>query len=136
MLPARLPTLPSPSMGEACRRSKLLYRDCLRSIPLLRERYQLDYDRRDIIHRFRSEWEKNRKVKDLPTVDALVWKGRFELDEMRNLWKQKMHVAAYFNPYDHRTHRSSPELRYTKFTPRPRSPNPLKQLLEGVEKEN
>ena len=65
---------------------------------MLREKYQIDIPIRDIVPRLRAEFEQNRGIKDHKVVDVLVFKGRSELEEARNLWKQKAHVLALLGP--------------------------------------
>lgn len=44
----------------------------------------------------RQEFERNRYVNDLPTVDILLHKGQAEYQELNNFWKQQSHVMKYF----------------------------------------
>ena len=68
---------------------------------MIREKYQIDYTKPDITKRFREEWERNRALKDHEMVDHLVFKGWTELDEAKNLWKQRPHVMAFLKPEAH-----------------------------------
>lgn len=52
--------------------------------------------------KIRQEFEKNRYVSDLQTIDILLFKGRTEYEETMNMWKQKTHVMRYFDELDNR----------------------------------
>ena len=42
--------------------------------------------------------QSNKNEKDLRVIDILCVKGLQELDEVKHVWKQNCHVAAYFKP--------------------------------------
>ncbi|KAI9662028.1 MAG: hypothetical protein M1831_002943 [Alyxoria varia] len=44
----------------------------------------------------RQEFERNRYVNQLPTVDVLIFKSQTEFQETMNYWKQLNHVMKYF----------------------------------------
>jgi hypothetical protein len=58
---------------------------------------QLDIPKAQLARRYREEFDKYRMIKDLPTIDMLIYRGKFELDEAKNLWKQKIHVLNFFS---------------------------------------
>jgi NADH dehydrogenase (ubiquinone) 1 alpha subcomplex subunit 6 len=60
--------------------------------------YQLNISSTQIRHKIREEFEKNRHVVDLATIDILLFKSRTEYEETMNLWKQKTHIMRYFVP--------------------------------------
>lgn len=72
--------------------------ESLRSIPVIREKYQVDYPKDYIAKRMRVEWENNRGLKDHKMIDVLVFKGWNELDEAKFLWKQRPHIMAFLAP--------------------------------------
>lgn len=81
---------------------------------MIREKYQIDFPKADITKRLREEWERNRGMKDHEMVDVLVFKGWMELDEAKNLWKQRPHVMAFLAP----TQQSAPKAKQSDFLKR------------------
>ncbi|KAF8769953.1 NADH dehydrogenase [ubiquinone] 1 alpha subcomplex subunit 6-like [Argiope bruennichi] len=46
--------------------------------------------------KIKESFTKNRDVTDIRVIDMLVAKGEMELKECVNVWKQPVHVMAYF----------------------------------------
>lgn len=86
----------------------LLKSESLRAVPMIREKYQIDYSKQHITRRLREEWERNRGMKDPAMVDLLVFKGWAELDEAKFLWKQRPHMMAFLAPKDSTQHKAAP----------------------------
>ncbi|KAJ3126538.1 hypothetical protein HK098_007438 [Nowakowskiella sp. JEL0407] len=59
--------------------------------------YPLDVTKAQIQARIRQEFEKHRYVEDINVIDLLLFKGRTELEETLNQWKQTTHVMRFFN---------------------------------------
>ncbi|TPX34833.1 hypothetical protein SmJEL517_g02576 [Synchytrium microbalum] len=87
----------SNSLVVARRRALELYREWIRAVPDVVEFYQLDLPQPVIRNRIRAEFEKHRFVRDPSTIDILLFKGRTELEETMNMWKQKTHVLRFFD---------------------------------------
>eukprot|EP01113_Clastostelium_recurvatum_P039444 TRINITY_DN6022_c0_g1_i2.p1 TRINITY_DN6022_c0_g1~~TRINITY_DN6022_c0_g1_i2.p1 ORF type:complete len:131 (-),score=16.43 TRINITY_DN6022_c0_g1_i2:56-406(-) len=92
------PTLISKSFAEASARSLQLYKSVLRAVPSLMVSYDLEYPASVLKKRLRHEFEKNRNVRDIPTIDMLVFRGSNELEESVQVWKTRSHVEKYFAP--------------------------------------
>ena len=95
MLPS-VTTSTSVSLAQARNRSLALYREWMRAAPEICNLYHLEINSRVVQQRIRQEFEKNRFVRDLSVVDILLFKGRIELEETLNLFKQPTHVMRFF----------------------------------------
>ncbi|KAI8819540.1 uncharacterized protein EV422DRAFT_507196 [Fimicolochytrium jonesii] len=91
-----LPTVISRSAGEQRRRVLQLYRDALRAAPDILEMYRMPYGLWQFRNRIRAEFAKNLTVTDHQVIDVLIFKGRNELTETTEQWKQDDHVQRFF----------------------------------------
>lgn len=57
--------------------------------------YQMELPVSTVRSKIRQEFERNRYVSDLPTIDVLLFKGQAEYQEINNFWKQQSHVMKY-----------------------------------------
>ncbi|KAJ1977662.1 ndufa6 NADH-ubiquinone oxidoreductase subunit [Dimargaris xerosporica] len=86
----------STSMAHARRRVFEQYRNWQRSVPTIVQMYQLSMPMAVVRSKIREEFEKNRYVSDLKTVDVLLAKGQMEYQETLNAWKQQSQLLNYF----------------------------------------
>ena len=102
----------SRSAKEAARNVRTLYRQWQKSVPFVLKEYEIgelsvDECRRTSVlfvcavltyrvEKVREEFGKNRHVSDLNVIDALAFKGRSELQETLQHWKQKAHILRFF----------------------------------------
>lgn len=86
-------TITSTTALQARKRVLSLYREWIRQAPEIVDIYRLEFSSKVVRQRIRQEFEKNRYVSDLHTIDILVFKGRTEFEETMNVWKQKTHVT-------------------------------------------
>eukprot|EP01098_Paradermamoeba_levis_P008931 TRINITY_DN3688_c0_g1_i1.p2 TRINITY_DN3688_c0_g1~~TRINITY_DN3688_c0_g1_i1.p2 ORF type:complete len:208 (-),score=72.75 TRINITY_DN3688_c0_g1_i1:292-915(-) len=90
----------SPNIRVASRKALSLYRDCIKSVPVVKEAYGLeDIPTSQMIKRIRLEFEKNKGLQNPAAVDVLVFKGQTDLEEFLMKWKQKLHVFKYFTQF-------------------------------------
>ncbi|KAI9139715.1 NADH/ubiquinone oxidoreductase [Paraphysoderma sedebokerense] len=88
-------TQTSANAEDAKKRVLSLYRKWMKSAEELPSLYYLELPASTLRRRIRAEFEKNRYVNDLSTVDILIFKGQTELQETLNLWKQKTHIMRF-----------------------------------------
>ncbi|XP_060558894.1 NADH dehydrogenase [ubiquinone] 1 alpha subcomplex subunit 6-like [Ruditapes philippinarum] len=87
----------SADHSEARKRVLSLYRAWYRQAELVVADYDLTVTVAECRAKVRENFEKNRNVTDVRVIDMLFIKGQHELEETKNIWKQKNHVMNYFN---------------------------------------
>ncbi|KAF8335798.1 NADH-ubiquinone oxidoreductase Complex1 subunit [Cantharellus anzutake] len=93
-IPSRLAqaTRTSPSIAHARARGRALYREWYRNAPGICEIYALNVTPALVRARIREGFERHRHVEDPAVLDVVLLKGRQELQETLNGWKQESHM--------------------------------------------
>eukprot|EP00128_Syssomonas_multiformis_P017857 Colp12_sorted_trinity150504_noHs@4701 len=109
-------TILSSSSDDARRRVRSLYKAWIREVPHAVHHFELDISQKMARDKVKELFMKNAHVRDPRVIDMLLIKGKLELDETVNVWKQKTHLMRYW-----------PELSYDD----PRKKDWLTRFYEG-----
>jgi len=90
------PFITSANLLQAEFRSRRLYYQSLKCIPWLIDSFKLEYSPRHMTKVIRGHFTKYSKLKDLNSIDVMIFKGQNELQEALNVWKVPDEVIHYF----------------------------------------
>ncbi|GBN72481.1 NADH dehydrogenase [ubiquinone] 1 alpha subcomplex subunit 6 [Araneus ventricosus] len=86
----------STNREEARRNVLRLYKAWHKSLLRIIQLHNLPISLKTGRDKIKESFAKNRDVTDIRVIDMLVAKGDMELKECVNVWKQPVHVMAYF----------------------------------------
>ncbi|XP_018021605.1 NADH dehydrogenase [ubiquinone] 1 alpha subcomplex subunit 6 [Hyalella azteca] len=91
---------PMLSLDRAEARTRVinLYKAWYRQIPQIAIDYDLPKTQSECKKKLKEMFMKNKDVKDIRIIDALVIKGQMELKETVQVWKQKHGIMAFWAP--------------------------------------
>ncbi|GAM19640.1 hypothetical protein SAMD00019534_028150 [Acytostelium subglobosum LB1] len=90
------PAVVSPSLDAARRRCFKLYRNTIRSLPVLVQYYNLSYNIDDMKKRVKADFKQYQSVADKGMLDRFAFIGETELFDAVSLLKTRSHVVNYF----------------------------------------
>ncbi|KAI3646886.1 hypothetical protein MP228_007107 [Amoeboaphelidium protococcarum] len=96
IIPSNWKTQNAKSPEEARQRVIWLYRQCLRYSPEIQSLYPLDIPIYQMRAKFRAEFDKNKYVSNLSTINMLLGKGQMELEEFLYMWKTQGSAMDFF----------------------------------------
>lgn len=92
---------PSSRNDEQARKNVLkLYREVLKNIPVIKERYNVPGTSDDMKMRVKLDFLRHKNPIRRDLVDAMVFRGYNELDEMQRYFQTRPHVIKYFAEYE------------------------------------
>jgi hypothetical protein len=87
----------SRNSDEARRNVVRLYRRWLQIIPWMKDVYHVPTEQQFMIQRLRREFTQNAKVTETHLVDALVYRGYQDYEEVEMHHKQRGHILKFFS---------------------------------------
>jgi NADH dehydrogenase (ubiquinone) 1 alpha subcomplex subunit 6 len=93
-------TISSASLNEARQQARLLFKRIMREVPRAIQLFNLPVSEDVVKRRVRQEFRKHAHLTDVDAIDVLLFRGRNELEEVRNMWKQKPHLMRFLRGSD------------------------------------
>ncbi|EFA86588.1 NADH dehydrogenase ubiquinone 1 alpha subcomplex subunit 6 [Heterostelium album PN500] len=90
------PAIVSASLPVAQKRCLKLYRNALRSVPVIIQYYNLSYNVSEMKQRIRADFEQYSNITDKTILDRVAFIGETELFDAVSLLKTRSHVVNYF----------------------------------------